>query len=92
MEPAVDFYPHFLEGIKDPVDAAHYLIESMEAADKERNYILFFNAIKHVRDAGHTLVDVFVKVPREEMPNFEERFNSMAAKLEQLLREHPMVT
>lgn len=90
MEPAVDFYPHFLEGLKNPSDAAHYLIESMEVADSEKNYILFFNAIKHVRAAGNTMVEVFQNVPPDEMPNFEERFNCMAVKLEQLLREHPM--
>ena len=88
-EPAADFYPHFLAGIKDPSDAAHYLVEAMGAADQEKNYLLFFNAIKNVRAAGHKLVDIFVKVPPEDAPNFEERFNCMAAKIEQLLREHP---
>jgi hypothetical protein len=90
MEPAVDFYPHFLEGLKSPVDAAHYLVESMEAADREKDYLLFFKAINDVRAAGNTMVEVFKNVPPEEMPNFEERFNCMAVKLAQLLREHPI--
>ncbi len=89
MEPAVDFYPHFLEGLKNPVDAAHYLVEAMATADAEKDYVIFFHAFRDVKAAGHNLVDVFLNVPKEEVPNFSERFNCMSAKMETLLREHP---
>lgn len=89
MEPAVSYYPHFLEGLKNPVDAAHYVIECMEVADKEKDYALFFRALRDIHAAGRTLSEVFANIPREEFPNFEERLNCMAVKLERFLTENP---
>lgn len=86
---AVPWYPHLLESLRDPKEAAHFLFACLEDAVSEKDLVHFFRAMNDVRKAGHEepIMVALSHLPDQERCTFIESLNIFLFNAEEKMKQ-----